>query len=149
MYKDGKQYDKFILNGKTYDKFYLNNKVYGSGKNIVFVPPNNQQGYLRNNGTIILSAGSKYYEFINTEQFTKVKYKGFLTVTSDPPNFASIIAIDINSVVHKLLGTIYYENFQTIVNTTINLPSNTVKIVFGWGDYAQSAGSTLELTLSN
>ena len=29
MYKDGKQYDKFILNGKTYDKFYLNNKIYG------------------------------------------------------------------------------------------------------------------------
>ena len=31
MYKDGKQYDKFILNGKTYDKFYLNNKQYGGG----------------------------------------------------------------------------------------------------------------------
>lgn len=30
MYKDGKQYDKFILNGKTYDKFYLNNKIYQS-----------------------------------------------------------------------------------------------------------------------
>lgn len=30
MYKDGKQYDKFILNGKTYEKFYLNNKVYGN-----------------------------------------------------------------------------------------------------------------------
>ena len=29
MYKDGKQYDKFILNGKTYEKFYLNNKIYG------------------------------------------------------------------------------------------------------------------------
>ena len=31
MYKNGKQYDKFILNGKTYDKFYLNNKQYGGG----------------------------------------------------------------------------------------------------------------------
>ena len=31
MHKDGKQYDKFILNGKTYDKFYLNNKQYGGG----------------------------------------------------------------------------------------------------------------------
>ena len=29
MHKDGKQYDKFILNGKTYEKFYLNNKIYG------------------------------------------------------------------------------------------------------------------------
>ena len=31
MYKNGKQYDKFILNGKTYEKFYLNNKQYGGG----------------------------------------------------------------------------------------------------------------------
>lgn len=38
MYKDGKQYDKFILNGKTYDKFYLNNKQYGGG-HVLFATP--------------------------------------------------------------------------------------------------------------
>ena len=38
MYKDGKQYDKFILNGKTYDKFYLNNKQYGGGY-VLFATP--------------------------------------------------------------------------------------------------------------
>ena len=38
MYKDGKQYDKFILNGKTYDKFYLNNKQYG-GSYVPFATP--------------------------------------------------------------------------------------------------------------
>ena len=38
MYKDGKQYDKFILNGKTYEKFYLNNKQY-CGSYVPFATP--------------------------------------------------------------------------------------------------------------
>ena len=119
MYKDGKQYDKFILNGKTYEKFYLNNKVYGNTLNdglILDLP-------LQNN-------------------FTDYSASGISMVAGNANGFPSFVSDGSG-------GYALYLNGTRSIKTAVNLPINSDKISLSFDMKTSSITTQFLMELSN